>query len=121
VGLRELHVAVRDDVEPVAPGITDAVAADARAVLPGSREHARHVIDDKPEMAVLAPWLDLVLGQSDELIAQVDERHPTRAAAQLQIREQRTPDRERALDAAHVERDVVDPDRTLYDATLGSV
>jgi len=57
-----------------------------------------------------------MLGESDELVSEVDEGHSARSAAQLQIREERSPELERLVDAADVERDVVDPDRTRHDA-----
>src|SRR5262245_36033479 len=112
--LRELDIAVRDDVEPVAPRIADVVAPDARAALAGGIDDGGDIVDDEPEVAVLAPWLDVVLEQRHELVTEVDERHSRRSAAQLQVREERAPELERLRDAAHVERDMVDPDRTCH-------
>jgi hypothetical protein len=59
---------------------------------------------------VLAARLDTVLEERDELVAEVDERHAPRAAAELQIREERPPELECLVDAADVERDVIDAD-----------
>ncbi len=54
--------------------------------------------------AVLGPH------QRDELVAHVDERHRGGAAPQRERPEQALPERERLVDRADLERDVVDPD-----------
>jgi hypothetical protein len=50
----------------------------------------------------------LALGQRDELVAEVDERHPRHPAPQLQRPEHPLPPRERLVKRADLERDVVD-------------
>src|SRR5262249_11739246 len=102
IRLRELDVAVGDDLEPAAPRIAHVVAADAHTELSGGGDDGVDIVDDEPEVAMLAPRLDLLLEQGDELVAEVDERHPRRPAAQLQLGEQRPPEIERLGDAAHV-------------------
>jgi hypothetical protein len=49
------------------------------------------------------------LGDRDELIAQVDERHPGHTTAQADL-EDRAVEVERRLEVADLECDVVDPD-----------
>src|SRR5580765_1419520 len=96
-GLHELNVAVGDHVEAIAPRIADVVAPDAGTALTGGRDHRGHVVDDETEVPLLAPRLHLVLEESDELIAEVDGGHSPRPAAQLQIREERSPELERLV------------------------
>jgi hypothetical protein len=58
------------------------------------------------------------LGERDELVADVDERHPAGASSQCQL-EDATVEVERLLDVADLERDVVDSDETrLHDRTV---
>src|SRR5438034_11449367 len=90
--LRELDLAVRNDVEPVAPRIAHLVTTDARATFAGRCDDSSDVVNDEPEVAVLAPWLELMLKQGHELVAEVDEGHRPRLAAQLQLGEKRTPE-----------------------------
>jgi SAM-dependent methyltransferase len=63
---------------------------------------------------MLAPRLHVVLEEGDELVAEIDECHRPRPATQLQLRKERTPERQRLIDAPHVESDVVDPDRACH-------
>ena len=59
-------------------------------------------------MAVLVGRLGAPAREREELVAHVDERHPVRAAAQREL-EQLTVERERLVDVADLERDVIDP------------
>ena len=61
-------------------------------------------------MAVLVGWLRAPAREREELVAHVDERHPVRAAAQREL-EQLAVERERLVDVADLERDVVDPNK----------
>src|SRR4029077_6925253 len=98
----------------ITPGIADVVAADASTALTGGRDHFVHVVDDETEMPIVSPRLDLGLEESDELVAEVDEGHSPGPAAQLQIWEERSPELERLVEAAHVERDMIDPQRARH-------
>ena len=64
-------------------------------------------------MPVLVLRLRPAFGQGDELIAHVDERHAGAAPAQREL-EQPPVERERLVDVADLERDVVDPDQTRF-------
>jgi hypothetical protein len=55
--------------------------------------------------------LAAALGEREELVAHVEERHPPHAPAQLE-RQQAPVELERRLEVADLERHVVDPDRT---------
>ena len=57
------------------------------------------------------------LGERDELVAQLDERHPADAAAQLDL-EQAAVELERLVDRVDLERDVIDPDGAGHAAEL---
>jgi hypothetical protein len=57
-------------------------------------------------MAVVVRRLPAALGERDELVAQVDERHPPGSSAQLEV-EEAAVERKRLLDVAHLESDVV--------------
>src|SRR5262249_50332469 len=61
-----------------------------------------------------APRLDGVLEDGDELVTEVNEGHVSRSAAQLQLRKERAPEVECLLEAADVERDVIDPQRASH-------
>ena len=77
------------------------------------RDYGRLVIDDEPEVAArirtLRPWF----GERNELVAQVDERHPVHPAAQLQL-EQAPVEGERFVDRIDLEREMIDPNRTSH-------
>ena len=109
--LRELHLVVLHDLDEVAPRIakvetTAAEDLDSRRLERPPRRVL--VVDDEPEVAVLVGRLRAPLRERDELVAHVDERHPVRAAAQREL-EQLTVERERLVDVADLERDVIDP------------
>ena len=69
--------------------------------------HLRLVVDDEPEVATVVARLLAALGERDELVAQVEEGHARRPAAQLEG-EQPPVEGQRLLEVADLERDVVD-------------
>ena len=71
-------------------------------------------------MAVLVGRLPAALGEREELVAHVDERHARCPAAQLEVEEPAV-EGERLLDVAHLERDVVHAHRAWARAHPGSV
>ena len=79
--LHELHVAIGDHVKAITPRIADVVAANDSATLARSRDHRGHVVDDEPEVPMLNPRLHLVLGQNNELVAEIDKGATPRPAA----------------------------------------
>ena len=60
-------------------------------------------------MPGLVGRLRTAVRERDELVSQVDERHPTAAPAHFERAEDRLPERECLLEIADLERDVVDP------------
>ena len=68
-------------------------------------------------MAAVVGSLAAALGQRQELVAHVDERHPPGAAAQREV-EQAAVELERLLDVADLERDVVDADQAGHVRTV---
>src|SRR5207248_43653 len=76
------------------------------------------VVDDETEVAPLVRPLRAALRESDELVAQVDERHPAAAAAQLEVAEDPLPECERLVEVGDLERDVVDADRSGHVFTV---
>jgi hypothetical protein len=70
------------------------------------------VVDDEPEVTGSIGLLRGRRGEREELIAHVDERHPTAvAAAELELEEAVVPV-EGLLDVADLERDVIDANET---------
>jgi hypothetical protein len=61
-------------------------------------------------VALCVGRLGAALGEREELVAQVDEGHPRHPSAQLDL-EDAAIERERLVEVAHVECDVVDADR----------
>ena len=68
-------------------------------------------------MACGVDTLRTPLGERDELVAHVDERHPAAAPPQLEV-EQAAVELERLVDRAHLERDVVDADRAGHSPSV---
>ena len=79
-----------------------------RAGFARRRHHRLDVVDDQPEVTVRVRRLGPALGQREELVTQVDERHPARAAAHRQRPEDSLEKRQRLVDRADLECDVVD-------------
>ena len=61
-------------------------------------------------MAPVVGRLRAALGERDELVAHLEERHPGDAAAQLEL-EDRAVELERRVEVADLERDVVDAEQ----------
>ena len=112
--LGELDVPVLDHLDVVAPGVDEIEAAAGQnlgAHLLERLTQRRAVVDHQAEVPVLVLRLGPARGQGDELIAHVDERHARAAPAQREL-EQPPVERERLVDVADLERDVVDADQT---------
>jgi hypothetical protein len=69
------------------------------------------VVDDQPEVPVSIGRLRPALSKSDELVAQVDERHASHASAQGEL-EEAAVELERLVDVADLESHVVDADES---------
>src|SRR5687768_8801002 len=67
------------------------------------------VVHDEPEVASAVRRLVPALGEGDELVAHVEERHARDAAAQLELEYAAIP-LQRLLEVSDLERDVVDAD-----------
>jgi hypothetical protein len=72
--------------------------------------HRGAVVDHQAEVPVLILRLRSLRGQRNELIAHVDERHGPAAPAQREF-EQSSIERERLVDVADFQRNVVDADQ----------
>src|SRR5262245_10751594 len=84
VGLRELHLAVIDELPAVAPRVAEVVRADD---LDAARAQAAHglldVVDDKPDVAPVVGDVRHAAGEGDELVPHVHERHARAPAPEL--------------------------------------
>jgi len=108
--LRELHVAVVDDLDLVAPRIAEAQPAARRDVDAGPRERradALFVIDDEPEVTPVVGTLPAPGAQREELVAEIDLRHRRPLSAQLEVQEAPV-QLQRRVDVADLQREVVD-------------
>ena len=79
----------------------------------GGREHGCAVVDDEPEVALAVGLPHGALGEREELVAQVDERHSAHPAAELQL-EEAPVERQRLVERADLDGDVIDPDRASH-------
>ena len=114
VRLRELHLVVLHDLDAVAPRIVEVEASAARYVDARLEQRAARlllVVDDEAEVPRAVRLLRAALHQRNELVAHVDERHPSPAASQLEL-EESSVELERLVDVADLERDVVDADES---------
>ena len=68
------------------------------------------VIDDEPKMARRVGAARTAVTERQELVAHIEERHPGLALDAPQL-ENRAIERDRLLEIADLERDVVDPDQ----------
>jgi hypothetical protein len=87
---------------------------------PSRRTAARDgldVVDDQPEVALAVRLLRAALGEREKLVAGVDERHPSRPAAQLEA-EQTAVEIERGVHVADLEGDVVEADEARHRGTV---
>ena len=119
--LRELHLAVVDDLHVVAPRVVERAVRRARHRDARGFQRSAHrllVVDDEAEVPLAVDVRRWVARERDELVAHVDERHPgAGAAAQLELEELPVP-LERLVDIADLERDVVDPDEPRHAETV---
>src|SRR5262249_53054577 len=99
--LRELHLAVVDDLDDVAPRIADPKLPTGRsrgkACLAPTVADGFFVVDDETEVPAVVRPLPAALGERDELVAEVDERHAADATAQLDVAEDALPERDRLV------------------------
>jgi hypothetical protein len=120
VRLRELDVAVVDNLEMITPGIAKIVVADHLGTgLPCGRERSRSVVDDEPDVALGVGRLRTPFGQREELIAHVHERHSAAAAAQLDL-EDAAEEVDCFVQVADLDRDVVDPEKPRHRTSVAS-
>ncbi len=109
VRLRELDVAVVDDLPVVPPRVEEVVRADhAHACLARPADDFRLVVHDEP----VVPRRDRLGGplERDELVAEVDERHSSTPAAQLHPVDEAPEEVEHLVEISDLDGDVVDPD-----------
>ena len=108
--LRELDVAVVDDLDAVSPRIAEvepAAGQDLDARPPRGPPHRLLVVDDQPEMAiVVAAWARPSLSARN-WSPMSRNAMPRRPSAELEGEEPAV-ERERLLEIADLERDVVD-------------
>src|SRR5262249_47566363 len=109
LGLRELDVAVVDDLPVVAPRVEEVVGADhADARVTGAPHHFRLVVDHEPVVA-----RGHRLGHAperDELVPEGGARHPAAAATKLDPVHDAPEQLEHLVDVADLDRDMVDAD-----------
>ena len=120
--LRELDVAVVDDLDVVAPGVDEIETAsrlDLRAGIGERLARRLLVVDDQTEVTAAVRRLSSALRERDELVADVDEGHVRRASTELEI-EDPAVELERVVDALDLERDVVDPDESRHGTSVAS-
>ena len=96
----------------VAPRVGEPQPAAALRLDAGLGQRGAHglaVIDHEAEVAALIGTLEAPFGDSQELVAEIQERHPWHASAELEG-EQPAVEVERGVEVADLERDVVDAD-----------
>src|SRR6516164_9564307 len=116
LGLRELHLVVLDDLDEVAPRIEEVEATAGTDLDAGSLERAARrllVVNDESKVPHTVGAVGSTLHQREELVAHVDERRSRRAAAQGEL-EDSAVERERLVNVADLERDVVDADEARH-------
>src|SRR5262249_50599588 len=114
--LGELDVVVADDLYPVAPGVAEIEEPTRQRLDARRRQRAAHrvlVVDHETEMAAVVGALDAALLQREKLIAQIDERRGLALAAQFEL-EQASVERQRLLDIADLDSDMVETDGALF-------
>src|SRR6266516_3603255 len=111
-GLRELDLAVLNDLNVVPPRVAKVEEAAREDLGVSPRERGSNgllVVDDETEVTGLVGRLRPAFGESDELIAHLDERHPREPLVDLHLEvEDPAVERERLVEIADLERDVVD-------------
>src|SRR5215207_3139136 len=89
-GLGELDLAVLDHLPAVAPRVEEIQIPtwqDLRPRLLQRLAHGLFAVDDETYMTVIIRPVLPTLGEGDELIASVDERHPASTPTQLYLEE----------------------------------
>ena len=71
-------------------------------------------------MPVLVGPLPARAVERDELVAEVDERHPLVSAPEAQRPEEPLPEGDRLAEVTHLQRDVVDSDRSRHIASVAT-
>ncbi len=69
------------------------------------------IVDDESDVALLVGDMRHALRERDELVPHVDERHGRTASAQLHAVEDPPEERQRLVEVAYLDGDVVDPDQ----------
>src|SRR5215213_796204 len=114
--LRELHLRVLDDLDEIAPRVAEAKPP-ARLDLDAGRlerlTHPRSIVDHEAEVTAGTAVGRVALGQREELVAHVEKRHSSRAAAELEI-EDAAVEGHRLLDVADLQRHVIDSDHPSH-------
>src|SRR6516162_759678 len=108
--LGELYIVVGNDLEAIAPGITEVEERSGQDINArfGQRPANRVlVIDYKPEMATVVWRLFAPFLKREELVAQINERHVPVPPAKLELEYPRV-ERQCFLDIAHFERNVIE-------------
>ena len=108
--LGELYIVVGNDLEAIAPGITEVEERSGQDINArfGQRPANRVlVIDYKPEMATVVWRLFAPFLKREELVAQINERHVPVPPAKLELKYPRV-ERQCFLDIAHFERNVIE-------------
>src|SRR5215469_17867834 len=114
--LGELDVVVADDLYAVTPGVAEIEEPAGQRMDARRRQRAAHrvlVVDHETEMTAVVGGLGAALLQREELIAQIDERRGLALAAQFEV-EQAAVERQRLLDVADLESDVVETDGARF-------
>jgi uracil-DNA glycosylase len=110
IGLRELDLAIVDDLPVVSPRVAEVVATQELGTRGSCRlERRLAIVHDHADVPGLVRRLRPALGEGDELVADVDEGRPSHPPAELEV-EDATEELERRVDAVDLDRDVVDPD-----------
>jgi hypothetical protein len=107
--LGELDVVVANDLDAITPRIAEVEERSRQHLDARFRQRAADgvlVVDDEPEMATVVRRLFASFLKGKELVAQVDERHIL-LPAKLEL-EYPPVERERFLDIAHLERNVIE-------------
>ena len=119
--LRELDVAVVDHLPVVAPRVEEVVPTDhLRAGLARPLHCCLLVVDHEADVASTVRRLRPACLERDELVAEIDEGHVPAASAQRQLPEDRLEERERLVDRAYLDGDVVDADRLRHGTSVAT-
>src|SRR5215813_15085465 len=114
--LGELDVVVVDDLDSVAPGVAEIEEGAGQRLDARRRQRTAYrvlVVDHETKMTAVVGGLGAALLQREELIAQIDERRGLALAAQFEL-EQAAIERQRLLDIADLEGDMVETDGARF-------